>query len=159
MRMRFAILFLGAAALLSCASVPRPEGLGLHELGEALARSICPGPPTRITHVANAHYPGQVDRIETRTCPRGASGIYVGELASDPTGLLMSVEVIAPSAGLPRHLEIGQPVGGAVRALGPPQSRTGDTITYPLDPESDSTMSIRHRDGRVSAVLWSWAID
>lgn len=157
---RFAILFLGAAALASCASsAPKPEALGLYEFGEALARSICPGPPTRITHLANTHYPGQIDRIETRACPQGTSGIYIGELASDPTGLPMSVEVIAPAAGLPRHLEIGRPVGGAVRALGPPQSRTADTITYPLDPESDSTMSIRHQDGRISSVLWSWAID
>lgn len=157
---RFAILFLAAAALAGCAlSAPKSEALGLHGLGEALARSICPGPPTRITHVANAHYPDQIDRIETRACPRGTSEIYVGELASDPAGLPMSVEVIAPSAKVPRHLEIGRPVGGAVRALGPPQSRAEDTITYPMDPESGSTLSIRHRDGRISSVVWSWAID
>jgi hypothetical protein len=159
MNSRLAAMFLGAAALVGCASAPRPEALDLHGLGEALARSICPGQPTRITHVANAHYPGQSDRIETRACPRGTSEIYIGELASNPAGLPMSVEVIAPSAVLPRHLEIGQPVAGAARVMGPPKARAEDTITYPMDSESDSTVSIRHQDGRISSVLWSWAID
>jgi hypothetical protein len=159
MNRRFAILLLGVAALASCASVPELRDRGLHELGEALARSICPGPPTRVTHVANTHDPEYIDRIETRVCPQGTSEIYIGELASDPTGLMMSVEVVAPSAGLPRHLEIGRPVGGSVRTLGPPKSWTEDTITYPLSPDSDSAMTISHEDGRITSVRWSWAID
>jgi hypothetical protein len=153
------VALLVAAALASCASAPRPQAHGLFELGEALARSICPGPPTRITDVANTHYPEYVDRIETRACPQGTSQIYIGELASDPTGLMMSVEVIAPSAGLPRHLEIGQPVASAVRALGSPMSRIQNAVTYPLSPESDSTMTISHEGGRITSVLWGWAID
>jgi hypothetical protein len=156
---RVAIVLLAAATLAGCATAPRPGAHGLYELGEALARLICPGPPTRIDRVANTHVPGYIDRIETRECPQGISAIYIGEPASDPTGLVMSVEVIAPSAGLPRHLEIGQHVRSAIRALGSPQSRTQDTITYPLDPESDSSMTISHQDGRIISVRWSWAID
>lgn len=156
---RLAIVLLAVSAFVGCASSRAPQASDLYALGESLARSICPGPPTQVAHVANTHEPEYIDRIETRVCQQGASSFYVGELASDPGGLAMSVEVKASSAGLPGYLEIGAPINGARRVLGAPESSTVDTATYLVSVESEDTLSIRHTDGKIVAVRWSWVVD
>lgn len=131
----------------------------LHELGERLAHSLCAGLPAEVEPVPNRHVPGQVDRLETRDCTAGSSTLYVGQTTSDPRGIAVTVEVRAAGAGLPSHLEIGQPVEKAVRVLGPPRSRTSGTVTYGLGPRERDSVTIHYSAGSIASVQWEWMVD
>ena len=117
-RSRVAIVSFVTALLAACASTPALDATHLQELGQHLTRSVCPGPPANVVSVPNRHVTGYIDRIEVRTCSKGSSELYVGERASNPQGLAMSVEITAPDAGLPQWLEIGRPLTRALRVLG-----------------------------------------
>lgn len=140
------------AALAGCSTVHERSTLSLHELGDHLARSVCPGPPAKVEPVPNQHVPGQTDRLETRQCAGASSTLYVGSAASDPEGLAVAVEIRAAGLGLPAYLEIGQPIEKAARALGPPQSQTPGSVTYGLGLEGSDTLTVHHLSGRISSV-------
>lgn len=162
--MRSSLLFalLGAALLGACASGPERSPAVLREidaLGEGLARTLCPGPPTAVESVANRHVSGQTDRIETRECVAGRATLYRGATTSDPDGLALAVEVRERGAGLPAYVEIGHPLRSPRRVLGAPQARTTSSVTYALDEEGNGTLTIRHAEGRVASVQWTWLVD
>ena len=154
-----AIVSFGAALLAGCATTPATDATQLYGLGQHLTRSVCPGPPTSVVSLPNKHVAGYIDRIEARICSKGSSELYLGELASKPQGLAMSVEITAPNAGLPHWLEIGQPLSRAVRVLGVPQERDAESITYPITWDSDDSLIISAKKGRIASVRWSWAVD
>ena len=159
-RRRAASLALVLGVLVGCStSGPWPTDLTLEALGARLARSVCPGEPTRVEPVPNRHIPGQIDRLETRQCAAGSSTFYVGKTTSDPAGLALAVEVRAAGAGLPPHLEIGQPIGKALQVLGAPQDQTSESVTYGLGVEGTSTVTIRQAAGKVASVQWAWDVD
>lgn len=159
MSSRITILLIYIARLSGCASTPKLDSEMLYELGERLARSVCPGPPTQSTAIANRHVTGKIDQIETRICSSGVSEIYVGETASDPNGLALSVEIIAPGVGLPPSLEIGRPLGTAIRLLGPPELLESESATYSLSTESDSSLTIKANADKIISVLWLFYVE
>lgn len=155
-----ALMALVLGALVGCpASGPERADLTLEALGERLARSICPGAPTKVEPVPNRHVPGQVDRLETRECATGSSTLYLGNTTSDPNGLALALEIRAQGMELPSHLEIGQSIGKTRRVLGPPQEQTSGSVTYGLGLEGINTITIRHAAGKVSSVQWAWVVD
>lgn len=156
-RIALATLVLGTLA--ACSPLREPATGSLGELGRSLARSLCPGTPARVESVRNLHVPGQIDRLETRRCEAGASTLYVGETTSDPEGLALAVEVMAPASGLPPHLEIGQPIQRALQVLGPPREQNTDSATYGLSIEGNDLITLRHSAGRIVSVQWAWVVD
>ena len=156
---RVAIVSFGAALFAGCATTPAADATRLYELGQQLTHSVCPGPPARVVSVPNKHVPGYIDRIEVRTCSNGSSELYVGELTTNPQGLAMSVEIVAPNAGLPHWLEIGQPLSRVLRMLGEPQERDAKSIKYLITSDSDDSIVIFAETGKIASVRWSWAVD
>lgn len=153
----FAILLVGTLA--ACSTLVESPSVSLGELGDRLARTLCPGPPTQVESVPNRHIPGQTDRLETRRCAAGNSTLYIGHTTSNPNGLAVAVEIVKTGAGLPSHLEIGQPMERALQILGAPQEQTPGSATYGLSLESVDTITLRQSAGRITSVQWAWMVD
>ena len=148
-----------SAVLGGCATAPvsAPETLG--EIGNRVARKLCSVSVVTVKPVPNQHIDGQMDRLETRQCPIGSSTFYRGATTSDPDGLPLTVELVAKGVGLPPHLEIGEPIGPAMRALGTPQEQDLGSFTYGLSVEGSDTATIHHAAGRITSVRWVWVVD
>lgn len=159
MTLRAAVVALSGVVLLAC-STPREHGVAsLADLGERLAHTICPGPPTEVEPVRNQHEPSQMDRLETRRCSAGTSTIYTGRTTSRTDGLPVFLEVRAAAIGLPVHLQIGQPFERAARYLGEPLEERDGSAIYALSWDSDSTVTVHHAAGKVMSLQWSWVED
>ena len=159
MRSDIAILITGLVAPGGCSAAPQHASRSLDDLGRELARTICLGPPKAVQRVKNPHMPRQLDRLETRECAAGSSTLYVASEAAEPKVLAVAVEVRAKSAGLPPHLQIGEPIADALRALGEPQSRSPESAVYSLAFDSTDTVTLRATDGRISSLQWAWVLD
>ncbi len=146
-------------ALAACSTPRESPSASLEQLGDHLARTVCPGPPARVQSVRNQHMPEQTDRLETRECPAGTSVLYMGQTTSKPAGLALAVEILAPRSGLPPHLEVGHPVDRAIEVLGTPQGQAPGAATYGLGLEGINTVVIRHSAGKITSVEWNWVID
>lgn len=131
----------------------------LAALGERIARTICPGPATRVEPVPNRHTPGQLDRLETRDCATGSATLYLGGTTSNPAGLAVAASVKVPLVDLPTPVQIGQPIRGAIRVLGRPRSADAGAVTYSLDMESQDTFTLYVANGRITSVQWAWWVD
>lgn len=153
---------LGAAflALFGCAHDPLPSSpTDLMSLGDRMFRFGCPVATTVVEEkVTNRHEPSVTDIIKTISCDGIEMGIYVGVLASDPSGLPIYLEVRKPSARLPRYMNIGESMRGLVDVLGKPSEQNDHAITY-YSGESEDSVTFSVHEGRITSVRWDWYID
>ena len=159
MRRRAPFLLSIAGAVAAGHGLPQEPPEPLEHLGNRLARTTCADAAVEIETVANRHIEGQKDQLETRRCTEGLSTTYVGQTTSDPDGLPLTVEIVAPGAGLPPYLEIGEPVQRATHMLGAPAEQARGSLTYGLGIEGINTVVIRHSEGRITSVQWCWVVD
>lgn len=148
-----------SVALSACAAVGKQKPESLYALGDRLARTVCAEASPEIQPVANLHVPGQTDQLETRRCSEGSSTLYKGKTTSNPAGLAVAVEVLAPRSGLPAHLEIGQPIKRAIELQGQPQEQAEGAVTYGLGIGGTGTVTIAHESDRITAVRWALFVD
>lgn len=156
---RIATAVLLCVVLAGCATNSKVALEPLDQLGDQLARTLCATSAPNIEPVPNRHVDGQIDRLETRRCSAGRSTLYRGATTSDPDGLPVAVEVVARGIGLPSYLEIGEPIGGALTALGVPHENGPSSVTYSLSMEGTGTATIQHAGGRIASVRWVWDLD
>lgn len=157
--MRKAIAVCVVVMLSACAAVQDKSPDSLYKLGDRLARTVCAESAPSIQPVKNLHVEGQIDQLETRRCTSGSSTLYKGKTTSNPEGLPVAVEILAPQSGLPAHLEIGQPVDQAVKVLGAPQEQTQKSLTYGLGMQGRAMLTLNHQSGLINSVRWTWAMD
>lgn len=157
--MRNAIAVCVVVMLSACAAVQDKSPDSLYKLGDRLARTVCAESAPAIQPVKNLHVEGQIDQLETRRCTSGSSTLYKGKTTSNPEGLPVAVEILAPQSGLPAHLEIGQPVDQAVKLLGAPQEQTQKSLTYDLGMQGRAMLTLNHQSGLINSVRWAWAME
>lgn len=148
-----------SAMLGSCATAPVAAPETLEEIGDRVVRKLCSSSVVTVDPVPNQHINGQMDRLARRRCPMGTSTFYRGVTTSNPAGLPLAVEVVAKGAGLPPHLEIGEPIGPAMRTLGTPQEQDSGSFTFSLSTEGSDTATIHHAAGLITSVRWAWVVD
>ena len=148
------LAFFGAASTAS--QVSEWSNQHLVEVGVTVAKTVCGDKgPTAVEESESPYFPGVVDRIETRRCAGGESRIFFSPMASDPTGLPVSVFVRSASVALPGPIRIGQSSFGIVRYLGWPHDLREGRFTYLLT-ESEDALVIETRGGVIVSVSWQF---
>jgi len=143
-----------AMTTVGLAAEQAPSPVNLMAIAEAMLPGACPpGTPPVERKVVNRHQPQQIDTIKKVSCQAADIEMYVGATASDPTGLPIYLQVRKPSAGLPNHMNIGQPLLGLVSLQGKPDQRDDRSVTY-LEEGGSVTFGIN--EGRITSIRWQW---
>ena len=75
--------------------------------------------------------------------------------------MLLSLEIQAPTKGLPLHFQVGRPISSVIAVLGEPEKKSGRSLEYSTaaDGEYSSSVEFRVAKGRITSIRWSWDID
>jgi hypothetical protein len=157
----FIALLVGCGSVFASQNHAQAEFEKLGKLGGSLFASGCANlPPHKITREKNKHYPEVIDDIAEFRCPGLKITKYVAKSVKPFKILPLRVELSKNVHLAPAPYNLGVSVQDVQKKLGTPVKQTHDRMTYYLNLEGtgDDAITFVHRQGKITAMIWSWEV-